>query len=525
MRFDGKNTYQTKKGMINSCIHGSFAHYDYNNDLQGNMLTLTRQGLIAPGVYGQIDDITATFSGNQLLTLRDDAPTVLLEASLDLPEGAWSGSDFAYDANGNQTRDMSRGVSDVTYNVLNLPQRVEFASGARIDYLYSASGTKLAEIVYDTDGALISRRDYVGQFEFVADTLERTLLPEGFITAADSTFHVFIPDYQGNIVGVYNSATNSLEQFTDYYPYGLPHASATAPTVNRRKYGAKELTTDHGLNLYDFAARWHNPAFPHFTTPDPLAEKYYSTSPFAYCAADPINLIDPTGESPVYDMGGNYLGCTSEGFTGMILIYVGTEIIDPAKYSNAELKTFAGADLMTYDEARESNNTEILESAYSRIWTHVVSQFEGMQVYDEVFSMSSISGGEIGYKEKEGANWETSYVKTSTGIIPKIAGTNGYEYESTVENIALSVIVHEWYSHGRKLNHDDYKSHRLAYKNVINFNSLWNKTTDRYKQFNLRMLLKYTVKETGRTQVDRPYRRLYNKSLLSTKKWTGLKIK
>ena len=267
----------------------------YSYDLQGNILSLTRQGLIAPGVYGQIDDITATFSGNQLLTLRDDAPTVLLEASLDLPEGAWSGSDFAYDANGNQTRDMSRGVSDVTYNVLNLPQRVEFASGARIDYLYSASGTKLAEIVYDTDGALISRRDYVGQFEFVADTLERTLLPEGFITAADSTFHVFIPDYQGNIVGVYNSATNSLEQFTDYYPYGLPHASATAPTVNRRKYGAKELTTDHGLNLYDFAARFHNPAFPAFTTPDPLAEKYHPVSPYLYCGGDPINLVDPTG--------------------------------------------------------------------------------------------------------------------------------------------------------------------------------------------------------------------------------------
>ena len=267
----------------------------YSYDLQGNILSLTRQGLIAPGVYGQIDDITATFSGNQLLTLRDDAPTVLLEASLDLPEGAWSGSDFAYDANGNQIRDMSRGVSDVTYNVLNLPQRVEFADGGRIDYLYSASGTKLAETVYDAAGTLISRRDYIGQFEFVADTLERTLLPEGFVTAGDNVFHAYIPDYQGNIVGVYNSSTNTLEQFTDYYPYGLPHASATSPTVNRRKYGAKELTADLGLNLYDFAARFQNPAFPAFTTPDPLAESYYPTSPYVYCGGDPINLIDPSG--------------------------------------------------------------------------------------------------------------------------------------------------------------------------------------------------------------------------------------
>ena len=128
-----------------------------------------------------------------------------------------------------------------------------------------------------------------------ADTLERTLLPEGFVTACDNVFHAYIPDYQGNIVGVYNSSTNTLEQFTDYYPYGLPHASATAPTANRRKYGAKELTTANGLNLYDFAARWHNPAFPAFTTMDPMATDYYSTSPYLYCGGDPINLVDPTG--------------------------------------------------------------------------------------------------------------------------------------------------------------------------------------------------------------------------------------
>ena len=102
-----------------------------------------------------------------------------------------------------------------------------------------------------------------------------------------------------DIVGVYNTRTNTLEQRTDYYPYGLPHASisseAAGAEVNRRKFGGKELMSDHGYNSYDFAARHQNPAFPHFTTPDPLLEKYYPISPFAYCAGDPINLIDPTG--------------------------------------------------------------------------------------------------------------------------------------------------------------------------------------------------------------------------------------
>ena len=31
-----------------------------------------------------------------------------------------------------------------------------------------------------------------------------------------------------DIVGVYNARKNSFEQFTDYYPYGLPHASISA---------------------------------------------------------------------------------------------------------------------------------------------------------------------------------------------------------------------------------------------------------------------------------------------------------
>ena len=104
-----------------------------------------------------------------------------------------------------------------------------------------------------------------------------------------------------------------------------------------------------------------------------------------------------------------------------------------------------------------------------------------------------------------------TYYKEDPTYKPKIIGTGGYSYETTVENIASSVIVHEWYSHGKKYNSDEYKSHRLAYKNVINFKRLWDKTTDEYKKFNLQQLLKYTKKETGRNNVDPRYRRLYNK--------------
>ena len=83
------------------------------------------------------------------------------------------------------------------------------------------------------------------------------------------------------------------------YPYGMPHASisseAAGAEVNRRKFGGKELMSDHGYNSYDFAARYLTTGFPVFTTPDPLAEKFKHLSPHLFCAGDPINLIDPTG--------------------------------------------------------------------------------------------------------------------------------------------------------------------------------------------------------------------------------------
>ena len=48
--------------------------------------------------------------------------------------------------------------------------------------------------------------------------------------------------------------------------------------------------------MYDSGASWQYSLIPRFSTIDPLAEKYYHLSPYAYCAGDPVNLIDPDGK-------------------------------------------------------------------------------------------------------------------------------------------------------------------------------------------------------------------------------------
>ena len=55
----------------------------------------------------------------------------------------------------------------------------------------------------------------------------------------------------------------------------------------------------HGLNTYDYGARQYNSLVGRWDRMDPLCEKYYSISPYAYCANNPVNAFDPDGKQPV----------------------------------------------------------------------------------------------------------------------------------------------------------------------------------------------------------------------------------
>ena len=60
----------------------------------------------------------------------------------------------------------------------------------------------------------------------------------------------------------------------------------------------------HGLNTYDYGARQHDPILARWDRIDPLCEKYYSTSPYAYCANNPVMLVDPDGMEPIKEKTG-----------------------------------------------------------------------------------------------------------------------------------------------------------------------------------------------------------------------------
>ena len=67
------------------------------------------------------------------------------------------------------------------------------------------------------------------------------------------------------------------------------------PTGQRFFYGGKEREHGGGRNSYDFSARCLIAPMGQWGVPDRKAEKYFSYSPYSYCAGDPINRIDPDG--------------------------------------------------------------------------------------------------------------------------------------------------------------------------------------------------------------------------------------
>ena len=88
-----------------------------------------------------------------------------------------------------------------------------------------------------------------------------------------------------------------------YYPSGLPWNDNYQASQQPYKYGGKEFVEMHGLDEYDSEARWYYPALMRTTTQDPLAEKYYDISPYAWCANNPVNLVDPDGRKIIVNEG------------------------------------------------------------------------------------------------------------------------------------------------------------------------------------------------------------------------------
>lgn len=302
----------------------------YTYDLNGNITSLTRKGprimLQENGSpifvdYGDIDKLTLTLDGNHLQCVADEEGEIVFGNVFDFNDKYNDEIEYSYDSNGNLTSDLNREIELITYDSSNQPASISFKNGASTIYSYNADKQKL-RTVYNTPQAAIAPttendtifkpqnsniqsninspqfyRDYCGNIIYKDGKLERILTECGYIEPNGQNglfkFRYFLHDHLGNIRTVIDEQNTVLE-CNHYYPFGTPQGSSL--NSQPYKFGGKELDRMNGLDIYDFEARQYDSLLGRFTTIDPLCEKYYDISPYAYCAGNPILYTDPTGE-------------------------------------------------------------------------------------------------------------------------------------------------------------------------------------------------------------------------------------
>ena len=271
-------------------------------DKNGNIKGLQRYGQLSSTAYGMIDNLTLTLNGNQLNRVDDAVTASAYNGGFEFKNGANAADEYSYDANGNLTKDLNKGISGITYNFLNLPNVVTFSDGSTITYTYGADGTKLRTV--HKIGSTTTTTDYCGNVVYENGVQKLLLTEEGYITLSDSKYHYYLKDHQGNN-RVVISQSGTVEETNHYYPFGGAFASTS--NVQPYKYNGKELDSKKGLNWYDYGARHYDAALGRFTTNDRFAEKYYSMSPYQYGANNPVNNIDVNGDTIVVNPNPNGL--------------------------------------------------------------------------------------------------------------------------------------------------------------------------------------------------------------------------
>ena len=259
-------------------------------DKNGNIKGLQRYGQLSSTAYGMIDNLTLTLNGNQLNRVDDAVAASTYNGGFEFKNGANAADEYSYDANGNLTKDLNKGISGITYNFLNLPNAVTFSDGSTITYTYGADGTKLRTV--HKIGSTTTTTDYCGNVIYENGVQKLLLTEEGYITLSDSKYHYYLKDHQGNN-RVVISQSGTVEETSHYYPFGGVFASAG--NVQPYKYNGKELDTKKGLNWYDYGARHYDAVLGRFITVDALYDKHFKVSPYVYCGNEPVGRIDPDG--------------------------------------------------------------------------------------------------------------------------------------------------------------------------------------------------------------------------------------
>uniref|UniRef100_UPI00142D3912 RHS repeat domain-containing protein n=2 Tax=Chryseobacterium lathyri TaxID=395933 RepID=UPI00142D3912 len=328
-QYDGLN--RLKKGIYSepgaSVPQNDFFNETLAYDLNGNMTSLQRNGKSSSGTAQLIDDLTYNYTGNKLNTVTDTSGNYS-----GYPDT--SGAIISYDDNGNMTDHKDKGILQIYYNHLDLPNYLKFDKGLstrtgmineNTSYTYRADGTKLKKIynytppIVDPLGTtttlLTQITEYVDGFQYETPTgkkggtnliLKFVPTAEGYYNFENNKYIYSYTDHLGSVRLSYSKNLNGgaevLEE-NNYYPFGLKHEGYNVLVGNpayNYQYNGKELQKETGWS--DYGARMYMADIGRWGVIDPLAEMMRRYSPYNYVFNNPISFTDPDGMAPMHQL-------------------------------------------------------------------------------------------------------------------------------------------------------------------------------------------------------------------------------
>lgn len=331
-------TYTYSYDALNRITSGisSNANYNLNTvtyDKNGNINRLIRKGHTnsAATTFGTMDDLYYYYNGNQLHSVTDNGNDTYGFKDGNASDSSYSGGngndDFKYDVNGNMTKDANKGITNISYNHLNLPTVVTI-NGQNITYTYDATGAKLRKLVSGVT------TNYAGNYVYNSNTLQFYNHAEGYVKNTNGTFSFVYQykDHLGSIRLSYADANNNgsitqseIIEETNYYPFGLKHkgynnvvTSGGNSVAQKYGFGGKEHQDELGLGWIDITARNYDAALGRWMNLDPLAEQMRRHSPYNYAFNSPIWFTDPDGMAPwIPNENGTYTAEAGDTVSGL----------------------------------------------------------------------------------------------------------------------------------------------------------------------------------------------------------------
>ncbi|MEV1045791.1 RHS repeat-associated core domain-containing protein [Streptomyces sp. NPDC049916] len=266
-------------------VDGAATAYTYDSKGRLTKAVETKSGSTTAGweyCYDKASNMTGRSSGASLPGC-DDAQSVREYNNANELTSLGGNTGFSYDGDGNETTAAS------TTGTRSGGQWTPYTQLSQL----TASGTGSA---YTYGGLDNNDRITRGSSTFTnaatGMTRENTT---GFVREATGTLtamtsggasQYYLTDVQGSVIGLVDASGKRTATYS-YGPYG--EARTTSGTNQPYHYTGTYLDPS---GLYKMGARYYDPQLGRFTQPDPSGKE---SNPYAYCAGDPVNHMDPSG--------------------------------------------------------------------------------------------------------------------------------------------------------------------------------------------------------------------------------------